>query len=434
MGDSREYLGNVMALAGERAGGKGRRVSVRSQEDAATAALKSRGALAGNVEEALVQGLDPQDTTAWEQMTVRLAEVVKVSAAMTRDFDHYKNFAVLDEGITYVPKGTKIKTAGSIWLVTNPMNVAAGRGVGLMEHCNAVWRHLDWYGNILKEPLCFASDQSRANSGDPQELTRIAKGYYLAKCQYNDQTAQLDTNSRMVLGSGAYVITGYGDFAREFTDDPGSVRMLTFTLRYEEPNREMDDMTNGIAGGLTFSWEILLNGRPVMAAGSTGQCSATSHRCGSQVFPEDMRHPFDYLWSSTDEEVAKVDAFGKVTAVGEGECEILCSLAQNPAIWSAFPVTVETGAGVRVEFTDTPPAFLGVYQETAFSAACYRDGEETGEEVTWTFTGADKDAYRAETEGNTVKIVCWKGSVAPLTVTASWGDAKASAEIRLEGL
>ena len=42
-------------------------------------------------------------------------------------------------------------------------------------------------------------------------------------------------------GTGAYKVTGYSDFHTEFTGDYGSLRLLYFTIRYEEPNYSIDD-------------------------------------------------------------------------------------------------------------------------------------------------------------------------------------------------
>ena len=62
------------------------------------------------------------------------------------------------------------------------------------------------------------------------------------------------------------------------------------------------------------------------------------------------------------------------------------------------------------------------------------DGEMTGVPVEYTVSGANPGAYTAEIEGNTVKITCWGGSTTPLTVTASYEDYSASAEIGLKGI
>jgi hypothetical protein len=55
-------------------------------------------------------------------------------------------------------------------------------------------------------------------------------------------------------------------------------------------------------------------------------------------------------------------------------------------------------------------------------------------DITFTFSGADEQAYTATTDGSTVTIKCWGGSVRPLTVTAVHGDYETSFAVQLEGI
>lgn len=211
--------------------------------------------------EAQVQGIDPSDPYAWQTRKLRMAELVKPTAAIQRDFDDYKMVLFADRDIEYVMPGSKIVTVGSTWLVVNPMNVSGSDGTGVVRRCNAVWNFYDSQGNLMSEPLIVENTRANANSGDTQQSIQIAAGYFNVICQYNDNTRQIDTNTRMILGTAAYRVTGYSDFDTEFTGDYSSVRLLSFTIRFEEKNEAIDDMENHVAGGKAFLAELAASGK-----------------------------------------------------------------------------------------------------------------------------------------------------------------------------
>lgn len=382
------------------------------------------------------QGLDPENAYAWETVTMRVADLVKTSAAMQRQFDNHKMILLDKMKYAYVPRGAKFVLMGSVWLCTNPENISGSDGMGVIQRCNATWRHLDWFGNVLAEPFVVETDILRANAPDPQYNMNIVKGYFNVKCQYNIWTAQINDNTRMILGTSCYVVTGFSDFFQEFTGNDCSVRMIEFTIRRDEVNEAIDDLSARVAGGKTFSWEILLQSKPTAFVGDVIHCTATSVRNGTVVSPGNDIASFQYVWTSDNEEVATVDDNGTITAVGEGTCNIMCVLKQNPDIWSAWPIEVEPAqTGNAVDLLTTPPEVIRAFDSAVLTAVCMTDGEVQTEAVAeWSFSGADENAYTTETDGNSVTITCWGGSVEPLTATAEWMGQSVSVVIKLEGI
>ena len=217
--------------------------------EAATEFVHKYAKYATDYFDADVQGLDPNDPDGWETVQIRMADISTVSAATLRRQDDYKIILFADESIDYVRLGTKIRTMGSMWLVVNPQNISSAVGCAIIQRCRTVWNWLDWYGRMQSEPLCVEKGELLSNDSDMQEYALITKGYVNVVCQRNEATKNLATNSRIILGSGAYKITGFGDFTQEFTGDYDSVRLLEFAARYEPPNLEIDDMERHIAGG-----------------------------------------------------------------------------------------------------------------------------------------------------------------------------------------
>lgn len=401
------------------------------------------------------QGLDPENPTSWETVTLRMADLVKTSAAMQRQFDDYKMILLDKMRYAYIPRGAKFVVMGSTWLCTNPENISGSDGMGVIQRCKAVWNHLDWYGNILSEPMAVEGTEIlRANAPDPQYNMPIVKGYYNVKCQYNSETAQIDDNTRMILGTACYVVTGFSDFNQEFTGDYNSIRMLEFTVRKDEINEAIDDRENHVAGGKAFAWDITLSGASVLSPGASYLFSAESKRNEETVESTD-EHPISYVWTSSDESVATVDENGVVTGVSDGDCVISCALSQNPKYVETFNVTVTSEQTEDVLwFRQTPPSILSAYETVTLEAVKYlgvnttdysllpKDGLYPSETlypsqenpVEWEFTGADQNAYSAEIDGSKVTITCWGGSIEPLTVTVSAGGQSVTAVIPLIGI
>ncbi len=378
-----------------------------------------------------VQGLDPENFFAWAEQLIRMPDARKKGNAIDRPIDNYKEFLMVDPRIEYVPEGAKMEAMGSTWLVTNPANISSAVGSGIMRRCNATWNHLDWYGNVLKEPMVVENVKLNANANDFQETVLMMQGYFNIIIQRNPETEDLDVNSRLILGRMAYQITGYSDVSQEFTEEDESRRVLRFTARMTEPDREKDDLVRRVANAYPFTWEINVGGRAAMSVGEKAAFTAVSLRNGVAA-DGDAQHPVGYVWSSSDEAVCQVDAAGRVTAVREGNCTITAVLAQNEAYSGTYEVSVAQSVS-GVHWQTDPVERLEPYQSAELTAVYIRNGQETQDAVTWTYSGADEGAYTAEESGNTVTITCWVGSVTPLRVTAESNGQSVSTEIVLEG-
>lgn len=395
--------------------------------------MQTYGKYASDYTACRVQGLDddPANFYEWSEQLIRFADARKKGNAIDRPIDNYKEFLFVDQRIEYVPEGAKMETMGSTWLVTNPSNISSAVGGGIVRRCNATWNHLDWYGNVLKEPMVVESSKLNASANDFQETMLIMQGYFNIIIQRNEETKDLDVNSRMILGRMAYQITGYADVAQEFTGDDESIRLLRFTARMTEPDKEKDDLVNHVANAFPFTWEVNVGGRAAMSVGEKAQFSAASLRNG-EAAESTEEHTVRYVWFSSDESVCRVDTDGNVTAVGEGSCTITAVLVQNDTYRGSYDVSVaESVSGVHWQ-TD-PVESLNAYGSTTLTAVYTENGAETADAVEWSFTGAAEDSYTAEVDGNTAAIYCWGGSVKPLTVTATCKGKSVSTDIALEG-
>lgn len=390
---------------------------------------------------AAAQGLNPDDPTEWRTVNIRLADyiplsyIVKPTSVTTRPFDDNKIIKVEDRSVTYIPLGAKFITMGSTWLAIAPQNISNGDGVAVVQRCNATWNHYDYYGNVLEEPLVVQSIAMAANENEYGTAVINAKGYFTILCQYNEYTRQLDTNSRLILGRGAYHITGYSDYAQEFTGDYKSVDLIEFYARYEEPNLELDDMERHIADGKQFDWEIGVIGSPQYAAGSEITFEAYSLRDGVQVESTE-EHPISYIWHCVNEEVDIENTTGVFTELPAGEYDLTVSLAQNPDIFQAGQFVVYDTPNIGVlRFTTPVPEQLTAYSSVTLAAEYSIDGVKLDVPMTWYFNGADQQAYTATAnDDGSVTISCWAGSVEPLEIVVSCQNYFNTAQIKLVGI
>lgn len=438
MADLKNNLGNIAAMAERPHAVTNRPAQYNDRRnpyfgDDTARFVQIYGKYASDYTACRVQGLDsdPNKFYEWSDQLIRLADARKKGNAIDRPIDNYKEFLFVDRRIEYVPEGAKMETMGSTWLVTNPANISSAVGGGIIRRCNTTWNHLDWYGNVLKEPMVVENVKLNANANDFQETVLIMQGYFNIIIQRNGETENLDVNSRLILGRMAYQITGYSDVAQEFTGDEESVRLLRFTARMTEPDREKDDLVNRVANAYPFTWEVNVGGKAGMSAGEKAKFTAASLRNGIAA-DGDAEHPVQYLWHSSDETVCQVDTAGNVTAVGDGDCVITAVLVQNPEWSGSYAVSVARNVS-GVHWSADPVERLAPYHTAVLTAVYTENGVETEDTVVWTYSGADESAYTAEEDGNTTTITCWAGSTAPLLVTASCKGQSVSAEIALEG-
>lgn len=410
----------------------------RYYEDESSYFLEKMAKYSSDYVEAMAQGLDADNPYKYHKCHIRLSEIVKPSSTLKNNYDNFKNVVFAEREFDYIRKGSKIITMGSTWLVTNPANISGSDANCIIQRCDTCYNYLDYYGNVCTEPLCVERLLMRANDADSQRSSMITKGYFDVKAQYNDVTKNLRTNSRLILGTSAYRVSGFSDFAQEFTGDYSSVNMLEFTVRYEEPNDAIDDMENHVAGGKTFLWTINLQGTPVIRTNGQMQLTPTSIRKtenGSDVVTDTAEHPIDYIWSSSDNAVAAVSSSGLVSGVSEGDAVITCTLEQNRAVSAVYEVSVEsTTAEPHIEFIGTIPEEIKMFNEETVEAAYFDNGEKKSYSVEYSFSGADESTYSYERDDNELTIKCWRGSVKPLKVTASYNGEETSCTINLEGI
>ena len=365
---------------------------------------------------ARAQGLDPEDFWAEKWYEIRAADVFP-SASISDSSRHgdWKKIAFRRRDIDYIPPGAKIWFWKNCWLSYNPENIGGACSSSIVRRCNRVWTRYDYYGNILQEPFVVERSATRANANEYNIYEGLPDHYNNCIMQANPQTlGVLQENTRLVMGGAVYAVRGLSDYIREFTEDKDSVRLLYFSLYFQQPT-ERDDLALEIADGKSFSWVISVDGPRQLSLDQTAQFSASSLRCGSVPDQE-----ASYLWESLSPALA-VDDAGQVTALEEGTGTLRCILQQNPNIYTDAAVEV-TAAGLS--WSSSVPQRLVCYRPFTLEVSSSRP-------VTWSFSGPPDNLWEASTSGRTVELTAYFPSDIPLSVSVTDGARTLTAEMRL---
>lgn len=363
-----------------------------------------------------VQGLDTANPTDKGWYEIRATDAfTSLGISSNSRMDDWKNVYFKRPKVDYVPPGVKFWFWNNTWLADNPSNIGSISGNALVRRCNVVWNSLDYYGNIVSEPFVLTNVATKANANTDTEFMKLLDAYSDCIMQANEWTlANLRENTRIVLGTGVYAVRGLSNYIREFTDDDTSVRLLYFSVFYQEPI-ETDDMENQVADGLAFSWEITGDVPRNMTVGQTATIVPTSIRNG-----ETPTQPVSYLWESTTPDIATVSDTGEVEAISVGQATIQCTLEQNPNISTTFTIEVQDAAAFG--WASSVPTSLPQFTSVTLI---------TTQDATWSVTGGVENAFDYTTTDNSITITCYYPVDIPIVVTATNGTSTLTATIAL---
>lgn len=385
---------------------------------------------ADNVFDAEIQGLDYSDFYKWTKVRIRSSNVIDPSTGENLSVA-WQKILILDKHIDFVPIGAYLRYNNATWIVYNPDNIASSTGGSIVIRCNQTYNTLDYYGNIVKTPMFVAKGTILASSPYYMEYSATIDGYQHIIMQLNEVTEKITNNTRIILGKSAFGMYGVSDFPEEFTGDMDTCHILRADLRLQE-TIEADDLVNHVADGKHFSFNIHIGANDTMRQGGTQQLTVDAYRNNVAV-QSTTDAPLTYLWSTSDETVATVDEDGIVTAIGEGYCQITCTLKENPNVTDVCGINVLESAQPYIDFTSPIPDKIKAFSTLEVTAVYFENGQPTDNVVEWTLRRADENAYSYTVIGNTLTIQTYAPSLQPLEIYASYGDATMTAKLQIIG-
>lgn len=455
-----------------------------------------RAYLSSDFVKADIQGLLPYFYD-YKTLNIRLADIITPSASTTKKTDDYKQILIPDRKVDYLPIGAKINTMGSTWLVVNPSNISSVVANAVVARCNATYNSYDYYGNIIVEPIVVEKYTMSNNDNDNSINLVLMDGYFNITCQLNENTQKLGINKRIILGDKPYHITGFTDFIQEFTYKPytdndltavfhtdvesgellvtypkdysgptfkmigtnlyqigqtedciyikdGVIylrqkndiknHLITFTARIDEPTIN-DDLIIGIADGKNYVVSAEIDGQTDIIAGTSTIVNANFLVNGKKV-ESNENYPLNWIYSSDNEVIAKVNNNGKVMTYNAGIVTITATLSENPNVKANITLNIVDKVNEPyIDFDGLPHDYISQYSSETFSATYFENNLATNYPLKWTFSGATKRDYNAivSDDGKSVTIECLSASEKPLKITANYNGVKASIKVNLVG-
>lgn len=360
-----------------------------------------------------------KDEGFYEPFMCLVGKGITKSATSARNPDDYKDIFILDPTIGYIQRGTKAKMFRSTFLALKPDNYSSVIGNSIFRKCNVLYRYLDEYGNLIKEPFIIDEVSQRTDANSDTNTMVLPRDTYFCTMQINSKTKHFTQDSRMILKGKSFTARNITDFLQEFTDDEESARLVTFSLFLTQAEFANDDLDNNIVDGKAFSWIIQLPFETIkLNKGETGTLVATSLKNG--VIPN---IPYSYIWTSDNENIIKINNNGEYQTNISGTTTITCRLEQNINIYKTIDVSVYTTIPDNYTISFDPVAPNQIATNTSITLKCFvfNNGiADTIVPVVFTFSNATTSAYKiTDITANSVKIWCNTVSIKPLIVTAT---------------
>lgn len=410
-------------------------------ESPTTAYIFEQSQYAANYYAAEVQGIMPGSFETERGAYIRSMDVVEQTTG-TKMPNDYQAVYFQDTRIRGLYTGAKVKYGGNTWLAISPFNVSDPLSSAVIRRCNAIWKHLDYYGNVLAEPFIFHDARAQATASDYSDYGVLPRWYQKCAMQLNEQTKELAYNRRIVLGSSVVEVRGLVDFITDFSgqDNAESANaepphVMFFDAQYQEPDLALDDMERGIAGGKAFKWQIIPSFSEGMQVDGEQVITVSSLRNGEA--PDTEKHPVNYDFFSMNPSVLQVTAGGHIKAKQEGTAQVKIRLRQNPDIFTLCEITVSNELP-EPEFVFTPDIPTRMKQMQTYEGMVFvkRGGTTVETPITMAAYGATEAAETAfDPQGNALSITDYEPSQTPLSLVfrADAENITYTANIRLEG-
>ncbi|NRU52561.1 Ig-like domain-containing protein [Clostridium beijerinckii] len=210
--------------------------------------------------------------------------------------------------------GDYVEYLGDIYLTNNSIDKDNPFfNTAKMTRCNYVLKWMD--EGVLKEQSCIVYNNTK-NTGGTKTLTSgltEIDAMVNINIQNNEDTRKINYGKRLYTMKNAWQVTLIDNITTENT--------FSWTLGKDSLNSEIDDIVNGICDAFEHSYAISLNSNnQTLVETETYKIVPNVTDKGVTVTNPKVNY------TSSDENIAKVDSTGLVTALSVGSCIITCSI------------------------------------------------------------------------------------------------------------
>lgn len=301
-----------------------------------------------------IQEESPFASGNFEDVVVRINHVIDSDTGEKRGDDFKKIlFKELDH---FTQPGQQYQFDDNYWLTYNTESIKSLTADALVTRCNNTFRWIDDDGSLNEVP-CAITDiikQTRDYSTAGSSLV-IPAGFFEILCQFNEKSNKIKANQRFLFGNPDHWfcfrvhgagIQNYRNLKTFDNMSPGIIRVI---VGANFINKQTDDLVRGIADFNKSVYSLSINNQNVI--GNIGR----KIQMTSTLLLNGQTTTKSLTWSSDNENVAKINPdTGLLTMINIGGCEIMCSLTDNPAVFSAIIVTCSGSPVSDYEVVITP--------------------------------------------------------------------------------
>ncbi len=205
-----------------------------------------------------------------------------------------------------------------VYLVISGVDNHISHKEAKIRKCNYILKWMDENG-LHKQP-CIVINNTKYTGGTKSQSGFVEVDAMVnIMTQSNDDTKKISYGKRLFTMKNAWQVT--------LIDNITTENVLSWTLGKDSLNSEIDDIVNGICDAFEHSYAISLN------SNNQTLIETETYKIVPNVTDKGVviANP-KVTYTSSDENIAKVDSTGLVTALSVGNCTVTCSIGTVSSI------------------------------------------------------------------------------------------------------
>lgn len=301
------------------------------------------------------------------QINNQSVKVVISNTTLSTDVDDKKIST-----LTPIERGDIVHYNNEDWLIISEVNGQRnGRYRAFMRVCDYPIK-FNFQGDVKSFPSIIDGKVFDVETG--QYMT-LPNSKILVTLQENEETLQIVVGQRFIKMGRAWEVEAI---------DRTEKGLLRLWCKEDQFNDAVDDKKNEIANAGSWVYTVdITNSDTSITEGNTLQLNVSVTLNGQSVTDKTV------VYSSSDSNIATVDANGLVTAVNSGSVTITAQLADKPEVKDTLSLTVEdvpVSYSVTITSANSTPTELKNGQSKTYNANVYRGSTQItdgSQPVTW---------------------------------------------------
>lgn len=357
-------------------------------------------------------------------LEVRVDYAIDMGTGFKQD-DDFKTFAFQDLQHK-AAKGLLYQYDNDFWITINTSELGSINNDINVRRCNNVMRWINRSNGFINEIPCVIEYVLESPKEQKDKDVKVANGHITVICQGNEETRNLQKNTRFIFNKEPYRFLAFQKMLNEDTFDDSTADLLYLDMYLDmiEPD---DDISNNIANYGSYIYEIEVEQSLYQQAkGGTVQLFPNVTLNGKTV---DREVVYEVCECGCDNSYCTVDENGLVTITGEvGEqAQLIVALKGNPQVNQLVMIDIVKDISDNNELIVSPIYNkCRIKDSITFSVNLYTNGAKQENVISYTPTGVPNTYYNLTREGNVFTLSPLRISTDPLIITFTDEETGAS--------